>query len=156
MTVQHAALTQDADLHEPKGANAASNGEVYVADGAGSGSFQALSKFYDVAMAFSGVPGNSEVMLRAVIVRDLVLPANLAGSAGTIATSATAVTTLSIQDDGVEIGQISISTADVFTFTTNGGTAKTVSAGSVLTIVNQATADATAANISATLLGTTS
>lgn len=37
--VQHASLTADADLHEPKGAAAATSGEVYVADGAGSGGF---------------------------------------------------------------------------------------------------------------------
>lgn len=34
--VQHASLT-DPELHEPKGVAAASEGEVYVADGAGSG-----------------------------------------------------------------------------------------------------------------------
>jgi hypothetical protein len=34
--VQHASLT-DPELHEPKGAAAASDGEVYVSDGAGSG-----------------------------------------------------------------------------------------------------------------------
>jgi hypothetical protein len=39
-TVSHASLTADADLHEPKGAFSASAGEVYIADGAGSGSFQ--------------------------------------------------------------------------------------------------------------------
>lgn len=39
-TVSHASLTADADLHEPKGAFAASAGEVYIADGAASGSFQ--------------------------------------------------------------------------------------------------------------------
>ena len=36
--VQHAALTAT-DLHEPKGAAAASLGEVYIANGAGSGAF---------------------------------------------------------------------------------------------------------------------
>lgn len=39
-TVSHASLTADADLHEPKGAAAASANTVYLADGAGSGSFQ--------------------------------------------------------------------------------------------------------------------
>ncbi len=154
MTTQHADMTADADLHEPKGTAAAAANEIFVADGAGSGSFQALTNKYDGAMAFSGVPGNSEIMLRLAVVRDWTLPANLAGSVGSIGTSATATTTLDIQDDGVSIGTISISTADVFTFTTNGGTSKVVSAGSVLTVVNQATADATAANISATFLGT--
>lgn len=39
-TVSHASLTADADLHEPKGAAAAAANTVYIADGAGSGSFQ--------------------------------------------------------------------------------------------------------------------
>ena len=39
--VNHASLT-GAELHEPKGADAATNGTVYVADGAGSGSWQAI------------------------------------------------------------------------------------------------------------------
>lgn len=39
-TVSHASLTADADLHEPKGAAAAAANTVYLADGAGSGSFQ--------------------------------------------------------------------------------------------------------------------
>ncbi len=156
MTVQHASLTADADLHEPKGANGASSGEVFVADGAGSGSFQGSTKYYDIAMAFSGKPANSEVMLRAVVVREVTFPANLADSAGTIATSATATTVLDIQDDAVTVGTISISTSGVFTFTTPGGTSKVIAAGSVLTIVNQASQDSTAADISVTLLGSTS
>lgn len=41
-TVVHASLT-GANLHEPKGAAAASAGEVYVADGAASGSFGKLT-----------------------------------------------------------------------------------------------------------------
>lgn len=39
MTVQHRELT-GADLHEPKGVATASSGEVYVADGAGSGNWE--------------------------------------------------------------------------------------------------------------------
>lgn len=39
--VAHSALT-GADLHEPKGAAAASSGQVYVANGAGSGAFQKI------------------------------------------------------------------------------------------------------------------
>lgn len=38
----HASLT-GADLHEPKGVAAASSGEVYIADGAGSGAWTALN-----------------------------------------------------------------------------------------------------------------
>lgn len=39
MAIQHKDLT-GADLHEPKGAASATSGQVYVADGSGSGSWQ--------------------------------------------------------------------------------------------------------------------
>jgi len=42
--VQHSALT-DPNLHEPKGAAAASANEVYIADGVGSGSFQLANPY---------------------------------------------------------------------------------------------------------------
>ena len=38
MTVQHSVIT-DPDVHEPKGASTASVGQVYVSDGAGSGTW---------------------------------------------------------------------------------------------------------------------
>lgn len=41
-TVQHSALT-DPNLHEPKGVSTAANGKVYVADGAGSGSWKYIA-----------------------------------------------------------------------------------------------------------------
>ena len=42
---EHSALT-GASLHEPKGVAAAANGEVYIADGAGSGAWTALNADY--------------------------------------------------------------------------------------------------------------
>lgn len=44
MTVEHSLLT-GASLHEPKGADSASAGEVYVADGLGSGDWSSLESF---------------------------------------------------------------------------------------------------------------
>lgn len=38
MTIQHSVIT-DPDVHEPKGASTASVGQVYVSDGAGSGTW---------------------------------------------------------------------------------------------------------------------
>lgn len=154
MTAQHSDLTADADIHEPKGTAAAANGTVYVADGSGSGAYSTLDVPYDVVMQFSGAPANAEVMLRMMAVRDIILPANLSGSLGDIGTSPTASTVLNVKDDGVIIGTITISTADVFTFATTSGSAKTVAEGSLLTIENQATADATAADITVTLEAT--
>ena len=46
MTIQHKNIA-DADLHEPKGVASASADQVYIADGAGSGEWQALpAKLY--------------------------------------------------------------------------------------------------------------
>lgn len=45
--VQHSTLT-DPNLHEPKGASTASNNEVYVADGAGSGNWTPLKHLISV------------------------------------------------------------------------------------------------------------
>lgn len=42
MAIQHSAITDDADNHEPIGVGGASLGEVYVADGAGSGAWGTL------------------------------------------------------------------------------------------------------------------
>ena len=40
--VQHSALT-DPNIHEPKGIASANDGEVYVADGAGSGAWETVA-----------------------------------------------------------------------------------------------------------------
>lgn len=42
--IQHSVLT-DPELHEPKGASTATDGQVYVADGAGSGAWTGDSDF---------------------------------------------------------------------------------------------------------------
>lgn len=45
---EHSTLT-GASLHEPKGAATASSGQVYVADGAGSGSFSTKKGYYVIS-----------------------------------------------------------------------------------------------------------
>lgn len=45
--IQHSALTGD-ELHEPKGADSASSGAVYVADGLGSGDWTVLKEYATV------------------------------------------------------------------------------------------------------------
>lgn len=48
--VEHSAIT-DPDIHEPKGVAAATAGEVYVADGAGSGDWVPLQDIYTGVIA---------------------------------------------------------------------------------------------------------
>ena len=45
MTIQHNAIT-DPDIHEPKGASTASADQIYVSDGAGSGTWTNLADLY--------------------------------------------------------------------------------------------------------------
>ena len=52
--VNHSSLT-DPYLHEPKGASTATAGEVYIANGAGSGSWTELSRYVSGFVDFSAV-----------------------------------------------------------------------------------------------------
>jgi hypothetical protein len=56
--VQHSALT-DPDIHEPKGAASATVGQVYVANGAGSGNWSLPIKKYTASLTPSSVGANS-------------------------------------------------------------------------------------------------
>lgn len=123
---------------------------VEVAGGGGGGGS------YDMRFGFSATPGADDVIDTVPIARGLSLPANLAGSVATVLTDPTASFVMSLKDDGVEIATITISTAGAFTFATTGGTAKTVSAGSILTLVAPTTPDATVAGMSLTILGSES
>lgn len=53
-TIQHSLLTST-DLHEPKGISTASSGEVYVADGTGSGSWTNLNQASYTSIASGGI-----------------------------------------------------------------------------------------------------
>jgi hypothetical protein len=110
---------------------------------------------YDIPLSYAGgPPTSSEVIGRVVACRDIDFAANFAGSNGYIATNPTGSFVISVEDDGAQIGTITISTGGAFTFATASGTAKTVAAGSRLEFVAPASADATAADIAATLEGT--
>jgi hypothetical protein len=108
--------------------------------------------FIDVDIFTPGIPTNSQLMHKRIAARTMTFPANFAGSYGHLSANPTAVTALDVRIAGASVGTISISTGGVFTFTTSGGTAKTATAGQRIEIVNQASADATAANIAATLV----
>ena len=121
--------------------NAAEDGLEYVAAG------------YDFGFTYlAGPPVSDEVIGKVIIPRAITLPANFAGAFGHIDTNPTATFALDVTDDGVSIGTVSISTIGVFTFTTDGGTAKAVAAGSVLRFVAPNVVDATAASFAGTLI----
>jgi hypothetical protein len=122
--------------------------------GAGLATGAATSHPYDLALAFAGTPTASELIGKLIVPRAVELAANFGGSYGHIGTNPTATFAVDVKDDGSTIGTISVSTGGAFTFTTSGGTAKTVAAGSRIEFFGPGTADATAADIAATLAGT--
>lgn len=109
---------------------------------------------YDVAIGFRGTPEDAEVMARVTLPRAVNFAADFAGSGGTIETNPTGSMDIDVQDDGATIGTITIATDGGYTFVTVGNTAKVLATGSVLSFVGPGTADASAADIFITLLGT--
>ncbi|NOR63378.1 MAG: DUF2793 domain-containing protein, partial [Rhodobacteraceae bacterium] len=108
---------------------------------------------YDLPLAFEGTPTASKVMGRVVLPRDLVLPADFTGSTGVIGTNPDASFDVDVTDDGVSIGTVNIATDGSFTFSTTGGTAASIAAGSLIEFVAPGTADPLAADITFTLKG---
>jgi hypothetical protein len=114
-----------------------------------------IVNYYDIPLAYSGGPPTSNEVIGGIIVaRTTNFAANFSGSAGYIRTNPTSSFVISVQDDGSEIGTITVSTLGAFTFATSSGTSKVVAAGSRLEFVAPSSADATAAYILATLAGT--
>jgi len=108
---------------------------------------------YDMRIGFNATPTSSKVLDTIVVPREVMLPANMAGSVGVIRTNPTSSFSIDVQDDAVSIGTITIATNGNYTFTTTSGTAKTIDAGSVLTFIAPGTVDATAAGASITIAG---
>jgi len=126
---------------------------VTATDGGSNTAIITYTSPYDIRVGFSITPTSGQVLDTLMMPRNLQLPANLTGSLGFIASNPTAAFDITMLDDGVAIGTISISTSGVFTFATTSGTAKTVAAGSIITFTAPVAVDATAANCSITILG---
>lgn len=107
---------------------------------------------YDIRFGFASAPTSSQIIDTPMIGRALTLPANMAGSVGRVDTNPTASFVMTLQDDGVTIGTITVSTSGVFTFATTSGTLKLITTPTILTLVAPASVDATIANMSMTLL----
>lgn len=107
----------------------------------------------DLGMFFPGTPGSSQLMFKFVAARAFTFPANFAGAYGHIGTNPTGSFVMDVSLEGAGIGTITVSTGGAFTFATTSGTSKAVAAGEVIEIEAPASTDATAADISATLVG---
>lgn len=109
---------------------------------------------YDFGASFEATPTASQVVGRVQIGRNITVPADMAGASGAVQVNPTATFAVDVQDDGVSIGTISVNTSGFFTFTTAGGTAKSIAAGSVVKFIAPGTVDTTVAGFSAVLLAT--
>lgn len=104
---------------------------------------------YDIAGQVLGKPADAAVVCRFVANRAFTLPTNLSGSSCKASTASTASAALTIKKNGTSVGTINFSSGNntgSFTFTQTS-----FAAGDILTVENQATADATLADIQFTL-----
>jgi hypothetical protein len=106
---------------------------------------------YDMLFFFPGTMINAQLLARVVIPRTVIVPINCTGSRASPATNATSTTVLAFQKNGGAAGSVSVATNGVATFTCASAT--TFAAGDILTVTGPATADATLADVSLTLVG---
>lgn len=109
---------------------------------------------YDFGFVFEATPEADAIVGRVRIGRDIIIPADMAGSSGGVSVNPAATFDVLVQDDGVTIGTISTSTGGAVTFTTVSGTEKSVAAGSEITFVAPNTPDTTVEGMSAVILAT--
>lgn len=108
---------------------------------------------YVVNASRTGGPlGATEEFYREIFHEEVEFHHNFAGSVLDTGTNPTGTTVLDIKIDGSDVGDISISTGGVPTFTIDSNPL-VVSPGEILTIVGPGSADASAGNISIALTG---
>jgi hypothetical protein len=106
---------------------------------------------YDFRLTFQTAPTASEVLERIILPREVVLSGDIAGTASLVGVNPTATFDIDIQDDGVSVGTISISTGGVVTTTTAGGLRQVLAAGSKIEFIAPAGVDGTIADVDITV-----
>ena len=99
-------------------------------------------------------PEQSETLIDHIFVTPVTFAANFAGSQGSVGTNPANAYVLTLQNNGVNVGSISIATNGVTTFTTANGADLEFVPGDLLSIICPAQADLSIARIRITLLGT--
>lgn len=111
---------------------------------------------YVVPFGFYSNTVATEYFFGHVFTESVTFPANWSGAQGKLETNPAATFVITLQKNGVTCGTISISTAGAYTFATTGGTSVSFVAGDKLTGIGPATADASIADVLASLRGTRS
>jgi hypothetical protein len=110
---------------------------------------------YILSFFFTTTPAASEVLFIHVAGAPFAIPANFSGALqSAVGTNPTASFALDVQKNGASIGTITVSTGGIVTATTTSGTSKSIAVGDVLKIVAPGTADATAASMAFSMIGT--
>jgi len=96
-------------------------------------------------------PGSNEVIGRYVFTRTVMIPADFAGSQGSVGANPSSSFVLDVELDGSPIGTITISTGGAFTFDTSASEYG-AGAGSVLEVIAPSTTNGSIARIAMTLV----
>lgn len=118
-----------------------------------SGVAGAAARPYDIAVFVPGVTTDAQLIARVTILRAFKFADDFAGSDGNTGTNPTSAATFTFKKNGSTIGTLTFNTSGAPTFLTSGSGDETFAAGDILAIESQATADATMADISISLLG---
>ena len=106
---------------------------------------------YDISSGVSGPIAGSQYVMDFLAVRSVNVPANFGGSLASVLTAFTDAATYMIYHNGTSVGTISFAASGT-TGTFSTSSAFTMAVGDSLTIQSPSTADATAANLSITIL----
>ena len=111
---------------------------------------------YLISIGYIGSPGDAAYLLVPVkFTVAVTFPANFSGSYAIAQVAATAETILTINKNGSPCGTITFAASGTIgTFASSGGNPVSFADGDTMSVVNQATADATLADIGITLSGT--
>lgn len=108
-------------------------------------------KMGPLGLFVGGVPGNLELVALHIVVEAFTLPASLTGSRAYAVTAATAAASFDLQKNGSSIGSVDFAIgSNTGTFTHSSATSFAI--GDRLSLVNQASADATLADIAVTFV----
>lgn len=108
---------------------------------------------YDMTGFLNGKPQASEVILRTIVVRPIVIPANFANSLAKCSVSATVSTVLTITKNGAPVGTITFA-AGVLTGVFSTTVQLSYAIGDQLAVVAPASIDATFSDFVITIYGT--
>lgn len=107
---------------------------------------------YSVPFGFTSTPISGEKLLLHVFAEAITFPDDFAGAQEYVGTNPAASFVMSVKQNGVAIGTITVSTLGVVTFATTAGTAA-FAVGDVMEITAPSPADTIAADMAFTLIG---